>query len=52
MFTDGNIDVVAGDRVFKGNDYCYVCQEENDTHLIGSHWEHHYGNLLKHGYNV
>jgi hypothetical protein len=20
MFTDGNIDVVAGDRVFKGND--------------------------------
>jgi hypothetical protein len=31
---------------------CYVCQEENDTHLIGSHWEHHYGNLLDHGYNV
>jgi hypothetical protein len=31
---------------------CYVHTGENDTHLIGSHWEHHYGNLLKHGYNV
>jgi hypothetical protein len=31
---------------------CYVHTEENDTHLIGSHWEHHYGNLLKHGYNI
>jgi hypothetical protein len=47
MFTDGNIDVVAGDRVFKSN--CYVHTDENDTHLIGSNGEfvrpvlsHHY----------
>jgi hypothetical protein len=31
---------------------CYVHTGENNTHLIGSHWEHHYGNLLKHRYNV
>jgi hypothetical protein len=46
MFTDGNIDVVAGDRVSKAMINCHVHQKENDTHLIGSHWEHHYGNLL------
>jgi hypothetical protein len=52
MFMDGNADVVAGDQVLRAMINCYACRRENDTHLIGSHWEHHHWKLLKHCYNV